>query len=245
VHKRATEAPVGLSRGGGRGRYHRPVPKMPRQLSRQALGGERLSREVLVAYQRERILTAAIGVFAKRGYQETTVDNIVAAAKGSVGGFYQHFDNKEDCFLGAFDRVVAQTREPIAAAVAAEQDWAGRAYAGLAALLEATVAEPLSARIVLIEAQTAGRAATARYRALCDEAAAWLRDGRELYPTARGLPGTFEQAAVTGTAYFLRQRLLAAEPSSPEELLAETSKIVLGPILGGAELRSLEATAVS
>jgi AcrR family transcriptional regulator len=214
---------------------------MPRQLSRQALGGERLPRETLVAYQRERILSAAIGVFAKRGFQETTVDNIVAAAKGSVGGFYQHFDNKEDCFLAALDLVVARTRELLAAATAEESDWAARTYSGLAALLEATVAEPLSARIVLIEAQTAGRAATARYRALCDEAAAWLRAGRESYPSAGSLPGTFEQAAVTGTAYFLRQRLLAAEPSAVEELLAETSKIILGPILGAAKLRSLEA----
>jgi AcrR family transcriptional regulator len=215
------------------------VPKLPRQLSREALGGERLSREALVAYQRERILNAAIGVFAKRGYQQTTVDNIVAAAKGSVGGFYQHFENREDCFLAAFDLVAGRARERLVSAAAGEESWAAQAYAGLEAMLEFTVAEPLAARIVLIEAQTAGRPATARYRALGDEAAGWLRGGRRRH--AVSLPETFEQAAVGGTAYFLHQRLLAGEPNDPAELLAETSEIVLGPIVGTAGLRRLGA----
>lgn len=218
---------------------------MPRQLSREALGGERLSREALVAYQRERILDAAVGVFAKRGYQQTTVDNIVAAAKGSVGGFYQHFENREDCFLAVFDLVVARARARVAAAAADEESWAAQAHAGLAAMLELTVSEPLAARIVLIEAQTAGRVATARNRALCDEAADWLRGGRGHYRAAATLPETFEQAAVSGTAYFLHQRLLAGEPSDPVELLVETSQIVLGPIVGAAELRRLGVAAAN
>jgi AcrR family transcriptional regulator len=218
---------------------------MPRQLQSRALGGEKLSREALVALQRERILTGAIGVFAKRGYQATTVDNIVAAAKTSVGGFYQHFENREDCFLACFDRIASRARRLLAAATAEEPDWAARAYLGLAALLEVFAAEPLEARIVLIEAQTAGRAATVRYRSLGDDAAAWLRAGRGRDPGAARLPATFEQAAVSGTAYFLRQRLLAGEPSDPTMLLAETSRIVLGPILGVESLRGLEAGAAS
>jgi AcrR family transcriptional regulator len=221
------------------------VAKLPRQLSREALGGERLSREALVAYQRERILDAAVGVFAKRGFQQTTVDNIVAAAKGSVGGFYQHFDSREDCFLALLDRTAARARERVGAAAAAESDWAARAHAGLASMLGALAAEPMAARIVLIEAQSAGREATARYRALCDSAAAWLRGGREHYEAAAALPGTFEQAAVGGTAYFLHQRLLSGEFTDVSELLAETSQIVLGPILGAARLRRLGAPAVA
>jgi AcrR family transcriptional regulator len=221
------------------------VPQLPRQLSREALGGERLSREALVAYQRDRILDAAVGVFAKRGYQQTTVENIVAAAKGSVGGFYQHFENREDCFLSVFDLVVAQARERVGSASAGAEGWAAQAYMGLATMLELTVSEPMAARIVLIEAQTAGREATARYRSLCDEAAAWLEGGREHYGAAATLPGTFEQAAVSGTAYFLHQRLLAGEPDEPADLLAETSQIVLGPIVGAAGLRRLGVVAAN
>jgi len=126
--------------------------------------------------------------------------------------------------------------------VAGEKRWSARAYAGLGALVEATVAEPLAARIVLVEAQSAGAQAREHYLALLDEVAAWLRGGRRGRPEARSLPETFEQAAVGGTAYFLQQRLLAADAGSATELLAETSQVVLEPILGSTELRRLGST---
>ena len=45
-------------------------------------------------------------------------------------------------------------------------------------------------------------------------------------------PRTFEQAAVAGFAFFLQQRLLAAEPLQVEALLAETLQIVIEPSPG-------------
>ncbi|MBS1885800.1 MAG: TetR/AcrR family transcriptional regulator [Actinobacteria bacterium] len=215
---------------------------LPRHLARGAVGRERLSREALASYQRDRILITATGVFAKRGYQQTTVEHIVDAWGGSVGSFYGHFDGKESCFLAVFDRVVEQGRQRLAGAVAGEESWAAQAYASLGALIEAAVAEPLAAGIILVEAPSAGAQARKRYLALLDELAARLRGGRSERPEALALPETFEQAAVGGTAYFLQQRLLASEVDSAAELLAETSQVVLEPILGAAELRRLGST---
>jgi AcrR family transcriptional regulator len=215
------------------------MARLPQHLARIPVGRERLSREALASFQRDRIIDAATGVFAKRGYQATTVDNIVAVAKASVGNFYQHFDGKEDCFLGVFDRIVAAGRERVADALSDQESWAERAYAGLRELLEIYVSDSLSARIVLVEARTAGEAATLRYNALTDAAAAWLRQGRRDYPAARDLPETFEQAAVTGTAYFLHQRLLGSQEQSAWGLLEETAPLVLEPFVGPSELRKL------
>lgn len=233
------QTPSGRARGGS---YHRGVADLPRHLARGAVGRERLSREALASYQRERILVAATGVFAKRGYQQTTVEHIVDAWEGSVGSFYGHFDGKEGCFLAAFDRVVAQGRELVADAVAGEESWAAQAYAGLGALIEVVVAEPLAARIVLVEAQSAGAAGRERYLALLDEFTGWLRGGRREYPEARSLPETFEQAMVGGTAYFLQQQLLADAADAAAALLAETSQVVLEPIVGADQLRRLGST---
>jgi AcrR family transcriptional regulator len=199
------------------------------------MGRERLSREALAEHQRERVLAAATGVFAKRGYQATTIDNIVDAAKASVGSFYQLFDGKEDCFLGVFDRIVASGRERIAAQVTAQDGWAEEAFAGLEELLEIFVAEPLEARIVVIEVHTAGPAATARYNELIDATTAWLRAGRRRYPASTQLPETFEQAAVAGLAFFLQMRLLASEPQTVAALLDDTAQMILEPIVGEAE----------
>jgi AcrR family transcriptional regulator len=218
------------------------MARLPEHLSQGPVGREPLSRETLSSFQRDRILAAATGVFAKRGYQATTVDNIVSAAKASVGNFYQHFQNREDCFLGVFDRAVAAGEERLGAALAAQDSWSERAYAGLRELLEIYVSEPLSARIVLVEAQTAGEAATARYNALTDAAAAWLRQGRREHPPAGELPETFEQAAVSGTAYFLHQRFLVSGERSPSELFEEIAPLVLEPMVGAPELRKLGTT---
>ena len=53
---------------------------------------------------RQRLLDAGAAVLPRRGYQDTRVDDIVAAAEVSHGTFYRYFDNKDDFF-----RVLAET----------------------------------------------------------------------------------------------------------------------------------------
>jgi hypothetical protein len=124
-------------------------------------------------------------------------------------------------------------------AMAAADGWAEAAFAALRALLGLTVADPLSARIVLIEAQSAGPLAEGRREELLQAAADWLRGGRERYPEARGLPQTYERAAVTGLTFFLQQRLLSSERLTVESLVAESAQVILEPIVGEREFRRL------
>jgi AcrR family transcriptional regulator len=53
---------------------------------------------------RQRLLDAGAAVLPRRGYRDTRVDDIVAAAAVSHGTFYRYFENKDDFF-----RVVAET----------------------------------------------------------------------------------------------------------------------------------------
>jgi AcrR family transcriptional regulator len=215
------------------------VPQLPEHLSKAPVGRQQISRAQLSAHQRERIVGPATGVFAKRGYQETTIDNIVAAAKASVGSFYQLFDGKEECFLAVYDRILTAAKKRIAEAIADSEDWAESAYLGLRELLEIFVTDPLAARIALIEVQTAGPAATAHYNAVMDAAIEWLRGGREHYRAGADLPESFEQAAVAGFAFFLHQRLLTSEKLSVDALLEDGGPLILEPIIGAAELARL------
>ncbi|MDO6965382.1 TetR/AcrR family transcriptional regulator [Rhizobium alvei] len=52
---------------------------------------------------RDRIIDAAIAAVRMRGYADTTVDEICAAAKVSKGSFFHHFRNKEDLARAAID----------------------------------------------------------------------------------------------------------------------------------------------
>ena len=182
-------------------------------------------------------------VFAKRGYQATTVDHVVAAAKIGVGSFYALFDGKQDCFLAAYDRIVADARLRIGDALPAEGSWPEQACAALQAGLELIAAEPLRARLVLIESQTAGPAGLARYEGSIDELVPLLRRGRESSPVAEELPPTLEVAILGGLLWFLQQRIALGELERIERFLPDVAEIAIEPYLGRARTERLLAAA--
>ncbi len=52
----------------------------------------------------QKILDAAIDVFAQKGYHDTRVDEIVDASKTSKGAVYFYFPSKQDIFLAIVDK---------------------------------------------------------------------------------------------------------------------------------------------
>jgi AcrR family transcriptional regulator len=52
---------------------------------------------------RDELLTAALRVFARRGYREATVDEIAADAGYSKGALYWHFSGKEELLLALLE----------------------------------------------------------------------------------------------------------------------------------------------
>jgi TetR/AcrR family transcriptional regulator, transcriptional repressor for nem operon len=52
---------------------------------------------------REKLLKAAIGLFHEFGYNGTSVQDIVSAAKVPKGSFYNHFGSKEELAIAASD----------------------------------------------------------------------------------------------------------------------------------------------
>lgn len=215
---------------------------LPEYLQSVPAGREKLPREVMEEHQRDRVLTAAIEVFAKRGYPGTTVDHLVAAAKVGVGSFYSLFDGKEACFLQAYDRIVAEGRAQIGAAVPAEGSWPQQLVACLRALLVLIEAEPLRARVALVEVQTAGAEALAHYEANLEEPASLLRTGREHSPIAAELPASLEFATVGGLVWFLQQRVVLGEFEGVEKHLPDVMEIVVEPYFGESATRELLAS---
>jgi AcrR family transcriptional regulator len=204
---------------------------LPEYLAKGPVGHEQLSREVIEEQQRSRILDAATEIFAKRGYPSTTVDHIVSAARIGVGTFYSHFAGKEDCFLQAYERNLAIGREQVAERVPADAEWPQAACSVLLTVLELIAAEPLRARLILVEAQTAGDAALDRYEETIDELVPLLRRAREHSPFAEDLPESLEVAILGGLLWFLQQRVVLGELEGLGQRLHEVANIVLEPYL--------------
>src|SRR6201987_3051884 len=68
-------------------------------------GTQSLPRAYLVRSERERLLEAMLRVAAAKGYEATTVQDVIEVAGASEQTFAQMFSGKESCFLEADEAV--------------------------------------------------------------------------------------------------------------------------------------------
>ena len=86
-------------------------------------GRHKLSPDTVRASQRERLIRAMLETVAERGYEGTTVPQVVARARVSRNAFYEFFADKTDCFIAACDEEGADLLQTVLAAGAAAADW--------------------------------------------------------------------------------------------------------------------------
>jgi AcrR family transcriptional regulator len=187
--------------------------------------------------QHQRVLIATGELVAKRGYKAVTVELIVKRARVSFKTFYNHFPNKEACFLELFDSVMARSREQVETALAADPEavWPQQVVTALRALFEVVLGSPLIARAVIVEAPTVGPVIIERYQRTMNSLAPLLRGGREFAPGSGQLPATLEETLAGGVLWSAYQRLISGEVERIEALLPEAIEFLLRPYLGEAE----------
>ena len=118
-----------------------------------------------MANQRERILSAVGDVASVAGYSDMTVEGVIVTAGVSRRTFYEHFKNKDDAFLAAFDAALEQLFAAVRDAYRREQRAEARLSAALAAFLDFFAREPGFARMCIVEALAAGPEAVERRNA--------------------------------------------------------------------------------
>ena len=136
----------------------------PPTTNRLPSGRHGLSREAVVASQRARLIDAMAHVVAEKGYAATTVADVVERAGVSRRTFYEQFDDKEACFLAAYDAGLAAVlgRVGVAVEVNATAGWRDRARVGVEAFLALLASQPAFAQALQVEVLTAGPAALDR-----------------------------------------------------------------------------------
>ena len=124
---------------------------------------------------RERILHAALTVFARKGYHKALVDDIVRASRTSKGAVYHHFPNKEALFLALVDDFAARLARAVADAIAGSHGALGKVEAALRAGLETFAGNRELARILLLEAVSLGAAYEAKRAEIHERFAALIQ----------------------------------------------------------------------
>jgi AcrR family transcriptional regulator len=192
------------------------TPEIPRRLPRGTHG---LDRSLVAASQRTRLLEAVGRAVADKGYSAATIDDIVRDAGVSKKTFYEHFSDKLECFLAAYeaasDELLEHVRAAQEAAVgepgraggaraeAGDAAWLARTRAGIHAYLRWLAAEPALARVFLIEIAAAGPVALELRERMRDRYADRMRE----LQTAGDVPDEIFHAVVAGADDLVVRRL--------------------------------------
>jgi AcrR family transcriptional regulator len=202
-------------------------------------GRHGLPREFIVQNQRERIITALVDTIAERGYNATTVADITKAASVSRRTFYEHFADKEACFLAAYEMVAGHIRDSMRAAAESFEEWPQQVRAALATMLRFLAGEPELARLVMIEPIAAGGEIAARHRASMQGFVEILKAGRPEHSGERPLPEATEETVVGGILSLIVMELSAGRAKDLEKLLPDLVELTLAPYLGAEEAERL------
>lgn len=95
------------------------------------------------------LLGVARKLFARRGYPDVSVDEIVQAARVTKGALYHHFRDKQELFHGVVEQIQQAIRERLIAAASMPGDAVSRLRAACHAYLDACTEEEVGRIVVL------------------------------------------------------------------------------------------------
>lgn len=206
-------------------------------------GRHGLPREIVERSQRERLLAAVVRVTVRKGYEATTVADILGEAGVGRESFYEIFDDKLDCMLAAHRVLLDDLEAHLRVAYQAPGPWPGRMREALAATLAWFAADPEATRFTLVEMSTVGPAFRetfqseyARFTKLLDDG---LADGG---PTPAMTQAT--QLAVGAILARLYEEVVLGRVNELPRLLPDLTYNLLVPYVGEAAAQGEWETAV-
>lgn len=135
---------------------------------------------------RRRALAAMAAAVGERGYADTTVRDVLVRARMSRRTFYELFDNREQCFLAAYDAARRELLQQLDRRRGPGESWPDHARAVLATALSFLARGPDVARLLVVEPVSAGARGLERHegtmRELTDRLAASFTEAEHDLP---------------------------------------------------------------
>jgi AcrR family transcriptional regulator len=211
----------------------RPPGRLPR-------GRHGLSRETVTGSQRARLEAAVVAVTAAKGYEATTVGDLLEEAGVGRETFYELFADKRDCMLAAHANLVDELEALVRVAYLGTAPWPERVRDAVATALGFFAERPPVARFMLVELFAIGAPARERFQdgfsrfvALLDEG---LDEGR-----VNGGPVRPTSLAVGAVAARTYEEVALGRAAELPRLVPELTYELLVPFVGEAAARETAA----
>lgn len=218
--ERATATDLKLDRG-------EPLPR----------GRHKLERDVVLASQRGRLITAFVRLAADSGYDKVTIIDIVSLAGTSKRTFYEHFKDKQDCLLQAFDTTRMMLISAIVGEASPVTDPIERIRVGMRAYVDALVELPDFTRLFLSESMSAGPELADRWIEATEMLSAvmhsWREESRREHPEVPELSPLRAQIVILGLNETICMTVhrdgVAAVGRRTDELVGEAVALLTAP----------------
>ncbi|MBA3261379.1 MAG: TetR/AcrR family transcriptional regulator [Thermoleophilaceae bacterium] len=201
-------------------------------------GRHSLTREVVLASQRGRLLDAMAEAVAEHSYGATTIAHVVSHAGVSRKTFYEHFRDKEHCFLAMYDTGIAFVLGRLAEALDTAEDPRERLVAGVHTFLTVLADEPAFCRAIVLEVYASGPIGLAKRRAVLQVfAGRYLevnRQAREADPDVEPLSGDVALGLVGAILELVSTRIEEGRTAELAELTDPLSDFVIRNVLATA-----------
>jgi AcrR family transcriptional regulator len=152
------------------------------------------------AGHRQRLIAAMAESIRQQGYRDTTVADVVRLARTSRRNFYEHFPDRDACFLALFDATNDAMMEQIATAVEPDQPLAHQVQSAVDAYIGHVCARPALYRSFVRELPGLGQAGADRAQATLERFADMLvglvESSRSAQPRLGARPLTMDSAII-------------------------------------------------
>jgi AcrR family transcriptional regulator len=175
-----------------------------------------------------------VRVAAAKGYEATTVADVLEAGAVSRETFDEMFANREACFLEAYDAVIDVLVAHVSTAFESTvgQPWPERMAAALRALVDLLATEHDIARMAMVEVTAVGEDARIRYRAALGRFTYFLEEGRTVSAQGDELPADTARFAIGGATSMIFDEVRAGRGPELRLLLPDLLFAVLMPYVG-------------
>jgi AcrR family transcriptional regulator len=175
----------------------------------------------VAAQHRERLLAGMETTIRQKGLEAATISDVVQHAHVSKRTFYEHFPDKESCFLALFALTSDRIVDAIVADLGPELHWEERLRACIDAYLAGLSVNPSLTTSFLLEVRSAGPRALSLRRAvinrLVDVLLGLCHDARGQDPSLQRV----DRETVTAVVGGLNELMLAAVEEQRVHRLAE------------------------
>ncbi|HEY2632364.1 MAG TPA: TetR/AcrR family transcriptional regulator [Solirubrobacteraceae bacterium] len=173
------------------------------------------------------MIEAMLECIGEQGYGGTVVADVIAKAVASRKTFYEHFEDKQTCFLAMSDEVSDEWVRRVQSATAEIGDQAGAIEALVNELFELARQNPPALRVIAVELTAAGPAGMIRRERTLQEIASPLEQVLDEDPSTTALRARAIVGAILRVLYARARRGARVRRPRRSELLALAPEIVV------------------